>query len=181
MIGSLSSATQTDALMGLSCLLVVIALILAICGSVLGYQRKIAVYDSKADLTVTSASVVSWTCTGIAFGCRSEVPFAVWLILLISVVLTINSIHRSARANKTAWEAILSIFAKYALVGLITVSALIAVGGALAAVDEAKKKRYEQAAANAATAAVGVVGFLALRRLINRLTTENPSTNPDSR
>jgi amino acid transporter len=71
-------------------------------------------------------------------------------ILLLSIFLTINSIKRSVLSNKTAWEAILSVFAKYALLALITLCALIAVGGALAAVEEVKKKRYKQAAANAA-------------------------------
>jgi hypothetical protein len=184
MIGLLSSANQGsahDALIGLLCLLGVIGLILAIYGSVLGYRRRIVVYGSKADLTVTSASIISWACTGIAFGFRAEAPFAVWLLLLLSVILAINSIKRSARANKTAWEAVLSVFAKYALLALITLCAVIAVGGAFAAADEAKKKRYKEAAANAAAGAVGTAGFFAVRRLINQLITENPSINPKSR
>ncbi len=98
----------------------------------------------------------------------------------MSVVLTINSIKRSARANKTAWEATLSVFAKYALLALITLCALIALGGAFAAVDETKKKRYKQAAANAAAGAVGAAGFFAVRQLINQLITESPSINSNS-
>jgi hypothetical protein len=73
------------------------------------------------------------------------------------------------------------VFAKYALLALITLCAVLAVGGTLAAIDEAKKKRYEEAAKQAATAAVEAAGFLAVRRLIKRLTTENPSTDPDNR
>jgi hypothetical protein len=177
MIGLLASANQGDTLIGLLWLLGLAGLILAICGSVLGYKRKLVVYDSKADLNVTCASIIFWMCSGIAFGSRSESPLAVWMawpLLLLSVVLTINSIKRSAKANRTAWETVLSVFAKYALLALIALCALIAVGGTFAAVDEAKKKRYKQAAANAAAGAVGVAGFLAVRRLINQLITEAP-------
>jgi small-conductance mechanosensitive channel len=184
MIPLLSSANQGnayDAMIGLFCLLGGISLILAIYGSVLGYRRKIVVYDSKADITVTSASIISWACTGIAFGCRSEAPFAFWLLLLLSVILTINAITRSARANKTAWGATLSVFAKYALLALITLCALIAVGGAFAAIDETKKKQYKQAAADAAAGAVGAAGVFAVRKLINQLITENPSKKLKSR
>ena len=184
MTGLQLSADQGDTLIDLLWLLGLAGLILAICGSVLGYKRKLVVYDSKADLNVTCASIISWICSGIAFGCRSESPLAVWMawaLLLLGVVLAINSIKRSAKANRTAWRTILSVFAKYALLALITLCAVIAVGGAFGAIDEAKKKRYKEAAANAAAGAVGAAGFLAVRRLINQLITENPSTNPNSR
>jgi aminopeptidase N len=99
---------------------------------------------------------------------------------MLSVVLTINSITRSARANKTAWKATLSVFAKHTFVILIAFFGLIAVFGTFAAVEDAKKKQYKQAAADAALAAVGAAGFISLRKLISQLITKNPSINPDN-
>jgi len=153
-------------------LLPVIGLILAIVGSVLGYQRKIVVYDGRTDLHVTIASIVSLVGPIVAFRLRTEEPWLFWLLVSLFLVLPFDSIRRSYRANQTVGKTILSVFAKYALLFLITFCALIAVGGALAAVEEVKKKRYGQAAQQAATAAAGAAGLIALRRLINHLVTE---------
>jgi len=147
----------------------VTGLILAICGSVLGCQRKIVVYDSRAGLNITCISLISLVPSGIAFGIS---PVVGWPALLVSAALFGASTVRAFKANRTAWGGVLSVFAKYALLGLVVFCALIAIGGTFAAIDEAKKKRYKQAAANGVAGAVGAVGFVTVRRLINRLITE---------
>ena len=80
----------------------------------------------------------------------------------------------SFSANTTAWNGVLAVFAKYALLALIVLCALIAIGGAFAALNQSKKKRYKQAAGNAAMAVGGAVGFVVVRRLVNRLITDHP-------
>ena len=154
------------------CVLGIIVLILAIIGCSKGSQRKIVVYDSKADLVVTCVSIISSACSGFTFGSRSDAPVVFWLLFLPSIVLVSNSIKRSVRANRTAWEGILSVFAKYTFVILFVLSGMVAVIGTLSAARDAKKKDYKQAAANGVVAALGVAGFVSLRKLICQLIEE---------
>lgn len=171
--------SEHDALFVMLCLLGLVVLILAIIGCRMGSQRKIVVYDNKTDLIVTYVSIISSACSGFAFGSRSEVPFVFGLLFLLSIVLTINLIKRSVRANKTAWEGILSVFAKYAFVVLIVLSGLVTIFGMFVAIENAKKKQYKQAAADGVVATLGVVGFFSLRKLISNLIAENPQTKPN--
>ncbi len=166
---------SADSNIGLFCLLGVIGLILAIYGSVLGCTRKIVVYDSKKDLNVTCASIVSWACTGIAFHLNAEAPFVIWVLLPLSIILTFTLVGSSLRANKSAWEGILSVFAKYALLVLIMFSAIIAVAGALATAQGIKQKKYKEATSTAAVGAAGAAGFYFLEQLINDLITKDTS------
>ena len=53
-------------MLGLLCLSVAIVLFLAIVGSVLGFNHKLVVYDSRTDLHVTCASIGILTGSGIA-------------------------------------------------------------------------------------------------------------------
>lgn len=169
---------------GLLGLFLLIVLILATIGSNLGYKRRIVVYDSRADLKITVASIISWLCSGFAFYLSREDPDAVWigrLLSLLSIILTTNSITRSSRANETVWNGILSVFAKYVVIVVLVVFAMIAYGGAAAAFDDAKKKRYKQAAADAAVAAVGAAGFVSVRQRIKALIAEPPPTDQSSK
>jgi hypothetical protein len=69
---------------------------------------------------------------------------------------------------------------------LIALSGMIAVFGTFSAVENAKKKEYKQATADAAFAAVGAAGFVSLRKLIRKLITEPrpictpPSSTPEA-
>jgi len=167
-----ASATGSDAsdMLGTFLgLLTVTGLVLAICGSVMGYQRKIVVYDSRADLNITCISLISLAPSGIAFGIS---PFVGWPVVLVSATLFGASAVRAFKANRTVWRGVLSVFAKYALLGLVVLCALVALDGAFTVVEDAKMKRYKQAVGNAALAAGGAAGFVAVRRLLNRLVAE---------
>jgi hypothetical protein len=155
----------------LAVILAVIVPILALIGSVLGYQRKIVVYDGQTDLAITCGSIVALMFSFLAFAAGPLVGCAA---LLLSGGLVFVSMKHSFNANTTVWNGLLAVFAKFAFLGLIIFCALVAIGGVFSTIAEAKKKRYKQAAGNAAMAAVGAIGFVSVRRLINRLVTERP-------
>lgn len=181
----LSTATvappTSDALVILLCVSCAVGLILGIVGAWLGYQRKIVIYAGRTDLHITAFSLVLLVCAGILVGIESEAMGVFWLPLLPSVILGGYSFSRSIRANNSVWAGVISIFAKYLLLVAIAFCALLAVGGAVGAVDEARKKRYKEAAANAGAAVVGAAGFVAVRQLINRLVTEKPANGRAAR
>jgi hypothetical protein len=174
-------APASDALLVLLWMSGAVGLILGIVGASLGYHRKIVIYAGRTDLHITAFSLVLLVCAGILVGIERETMGAFWLPLLLSVILGGYSFSRSIQANNTVWAGVLSIFAKYLLLVAITFCALLAVGGALGAVDEARKKRYKEAAANAGVAIAGAVGFVAVRQLINRLVTEKPANGRAAR
>ena len=189
MIGLLSSLNQDDAhdaLVGLFCALGASVLILAIIGSTLGQKRRLVVYDGRADLHVTCASIISWACSGIAYLWRKDpgvtpvIVWISWLVFLVSIVLTINSIKRSFRANKTAWKGTLSMFAKFTLSGLLMGLGMVTLGGLVGATEAVKDKRYKNAAEQAAVAALGGMGYFAVRKHVNQLIVEAPSTDADN-
>ncbi|MBM3861641.1 MAG: hypothetical protein FJ395_18615 [Verrucomicrobia bacterium] len=164
-----------DALIIALCVLGAVAVILAISGSVLGYKRKIVVYYGRDDLYLTIVSIVSWMFSVMTVGLAADKPWIVLAMAAWSAIVTLVSIALSFRANNTIWAGILSVFAKYALLMVIASCAALAISGALAAMEDTKKKQYKDATKSAAAAAVGAAGFLALRKLISRLITEKKS------
>lgn len=98
-------------------LLAVFVPILAIYGSVLGYKRRLVVYESRADLNLTCLSLISMVPSGIAFATESY--RLGWSLLVLSAVLIAISVRRAFRVNRTVWHGVLSVFAKYALLGLV--------------------------------------------------------------
>ena len=171
-----NSAIIVGLLVLLVSIFIPVALGFAVYGSRLGLQRKIVVYDSVTDLNITCASVMLLVGGIVAFCFRAEAPFVIWIgwaLLIPGIIFTFNTITRSSKANATHIKGMLSVLAKYALLGLITCSAFITIGAGYTALEEAKKKNYKKAVANAATAAVGAAAFCGSKSLINRLITEN--------
>ena len=100
------------------------------------------------------------------------------LVLFLSGILSISPIRRSWRANKTVWKTILSVVTKYAMIFILIMLGIITISSAFGAIEETKKKRYEDAAANALAAAGGALAFMRVRKLINDLITESPANKP---
>jgi hypothetical protein len=148
--------------------------ILALYASVMGYKRKIVVYESRADLNLTCLSLISLVLTLIAFG--AEVPVLGWPLLILSLLLLAIAVRHAFRANTGARRGFLSVIAKYALLGLVVLLALLAIASAVAALQDMKNKRYKGAVGSAALSASGAFGFISIRRLINQLVAEQSET-----
>lgn len=166
---------------GLLVLLCLVVLILVIVGSHLGLKHKIVVYDSRTDLHLTCVSLIVWAiCGGVILAVRQNPANigVLFLVLFLGGILSISPIRRSWQANKTVWNTILSVVTKYAMIVIITMLGIITIQSAFGAFEETKKKRYEDAAANALAAVGGAFGFMRVRKLINDLIVEIPVTKP---
>ena len=168
-------------LIGLLVILCLVVLILVIVGSNLGLKRKIVVYDSRTDLHLTCVSLIVWAISGGVILAVRQDPANIGVLFLVPFLgglLSISPIRRSWRANKTVWNTILSVVTKYAMIVVVTMLGMITIQSAFGAFEETKKKRYEDAAANALAAVGGAVGFMRVRKLINDLIAETPPTKP---
>ena len=164
-------------MIGLLVLFCLVVAILVIIGSQLGLKRKIVVYDSRTDLHLTCVSLIVWAiCGGVILAVRGESSNVGMLVVVVLLggILSLSPVRRSWRANKTAWNTILSVLTKYILVVVVTILGIITLQSGFGAVENTKKKKYEDAAANILATIIGALGFWRVRKLINDLIAENP-------
>ena len=164
-------------MIGLVVLFCLVVAILVIIGAQLGLKHKIVVYDSRTDLHRTCASLIVWAiCGGVILAVRGESSNVGMLVVVVLLggILSLSPVRRSWRANKTAWNTILSVLTKYALIVVVTLLGIITLQSGFGAVENTKKKKYEDAAANILATIIGALGFWRVRKLINDLIAENP-------
>ena len=150
----------------------VVALLLAIPGTIWGLKQKLVVYYGKADLilSLVTLPIVIISLADLSFEDRFS-----WAVKIIGAILLTCSVTMSYLANQSIGKTIVVVATKYALVGLIAFCALLALGGLVDGLKAQRKKNYEDAVAKYATGALGAYGLFRLRKLIATFVKERPT------
>ncbi len=162
------TSAKADLFSYLGWFLFLTSLVLAIPGTILGFRRKIVIYDAKTDLYHTWIIIFSFILCGFGFANSQWVG---WTLLSLGIICLLLSVLRSFRANQSVGKVILAMPTKFVLLVAIAICGVIAVGGALAAAQGVKDKKYKEAAGAAAVGAAGAGGFYFLNKFINTLIT----------
>jgi hypothetical protein len=144
--------------------------IVALIGVFMGANDKITIYNGNWDFGLTCLCAVSAIAAAVCFA-DENTPVMVLFIIAACVTLLL-SFRESMMANDSILGAALAVPAKFILLVLIALCALMAVGGVRSGMDELKKGNKDKAAMQFVIAALSALGARFFHNLIRKLIKE---------
>jgi hypothetical protein len=172
------SDDAASVVVGLLILLVLASVPVSLIGAFLAMKGKLIVYYGKSDLNMTYWIALLIVITGIGFA------FVKWLGVVASLLvfyILFLSFKKSYRANKTLFKTMMAIATKYSLLAFMLLCGLLALFGAVAAVDAVKNKKTKNAIEGAAVAAGAGLTFHKLNKMMHLLVKEEELHQPRRR
>ena len=162
----MNPSTDSDALAGVIILLLLVSLVAAIPGTILGLKDRLVIYNGKTDLILAyiiplcgAVWIPDCGITGVLFG----------LLLALGILLVSWSVGKTWTANRSLWKTTLVLPTKFILAWGIVICALLAVGGLISGTKELKERQYGKAAKQFAIGAVAGMLFSKMKGVIQRL------------
>jgi len=166
-------------------------LVLVIIGSILGFQKKIVIYESRKDFNRAGFGLLFLIVSVVATAVAIEFGWLLWIPFSLTILLVFFCGKRCYRANGSFGKAFVALPTKFVLAGLLAFCGLVAGAATLVGVktgaegfsaktEEQKKKKYKEASQMLALGAGATGAYVLLNKLIDRLITESPPLLPKS-